>query len=139
MASQCYNCLSEEESDLHLFFSCKLAQQLWNWMPSPFGTQQLPPLSASFIWKSLSNGSDASGRKCAAAIFLHATSVLWFIRNDLKHNSRKSSLERAKKIFMDHIKGRSFGRSSRGPKYKISRAVIWSPFHPRADVQTFYL
>lgn len=104
LASRCYNCLCGEESDLHLFFSCNLANQLWHRLPSPYGVQPSSPFSASAICTTLATDRDVLGRKFAASIFFHAIFVLWSLRNDSKHNSRKPSLERAKLIFMDRLK-----------------------------------
>ena len=66
-----------------------------------------PPAStsAAAIWEVISNVGDVSGRKWAATIFLHAISIVWLLRNDAKHNNWKSTLERAKVIFEDQIKG----------------------------------
>ena len=99
LASRCHNCLDEEENDLHLFFFRPLAQQFWLWMLSLCGTSLLPPLSASSIWHSIAKGRDVSEKKCAAAIFLHAISVLSTLRNDSKHKSLQPSLKKAQSLF----------------------------------------
>ncbi|RWR90879.1 putative receptor-like protein kinase [Cinnamomum micranthum f. kanehirae] len=63
------------------------------------------PLSASVIWKTITEDGHVSGRKCAVAIIFHAIFVLWSLQNDSKHNNRKPSLERAKLILLDRLKG----------------------------------
>ncbi|XXG88201.1 hypothetical protein AAC387_Pa12g0445 [Persea americana] len=104
MASRCHNCFIEEESDLHLFFSCSLAQKFWAWLLSPYEVRLLYPISASSIWNSVAKKADVLGRKCAATIFFHAIFIPWQLRNDSKHNSRLPNLERAKVHFLDLLK-----------------------------------
>ena len=74
IASRCFN---DEESDSHLFFSCDLAIQLWNWILNLYGVHHPPLHYASDIWATLAKGKDVLGRKCAAAIFFHSIFVLW--------------------------------------------------------------
>ena len=105
MASRCYNCLLNEESDLHLFLFCNLAQALWYWIFRLCGIPPPFPLTATAIWGAIFADWDVLGRKCVAAIFFHAISILWILRNDSKHNNRQPSIDRAKLIFVDHIKG----------------------------------
>eukprot|EP00268_Persea_americana_P012881 TRINITY_DN15545_c1_g1_i1.p1 TRINITY_DN15545_c1_g1~~TRINITY_DN15545_c1_g1_i1.p1 ORF type:complete len:203 (-),score=27.55 TRINITY_DN15545_c1_g1_i1:1412-2020(-) len=87
MASRCYNCLFSEESDHHRFFFSNMAQPLWYWLLKPCGIPPSFPLTATAIWGGISADRDVSGRKCSAAIFFHAISILWLHRNDLEHNN----------------------------------------------------
>lgn len=104
LTSRCHNCFSEEESDLHLFFTCSLAKKIWCWLLS-FCVVRVPSsFSAASIWDSIAKDGDGSGRKCAAAIFLHAIFVLWQLRNDSKHSSRVPSLLRAQAVLLDRLK-----------------------------------
>lgn len=122
--SRCHNCFSDEESNLHLFFSCPLAQKLWRWLLN-FCAARLPnPISASSIWYSLAKAGDA--RNCAAAIFLNAIFILWQLRNESKHSSREPSLERAQAVLLDRLKGLNIyaiGRNSTPPTHPILLAV----------------
>lgn len=104
MASSCYSCFSYVETDIHLFFSCNLAQQFWSCLISLNGSSPPSPLSATTIWTVIAYNGDAHGRKCAAAIFFHAISILWSLRNDSKHHDRKPSLHKAKLLFLDRMK-----------------------------------
>ncbi|XXG77318.1 hypothetical protein AAC387_Pa08g1490 [Persea americana] len=105
LASRCHNRFTGEETYLDLFFSCNLAQLLWNWLFSPCRTQLPSSLSASTIWKTIATAGDVHGRNCAAAIFFHAIFAFWSIRNDSKRSSKKPSLERVKVILLDRLKG----------------------------------
>lgn len=119
LASRCYNSLNGEESDLHLFFLCKLAQQFWHWLLRPYGAVPSPPLTASFIWKTISIGRDVSGRKSATTIFFLAISVLWSLRNDYKHSSKQPSLEKAKHLFLDRLRGMAISATGSSPNEQM--------------------
>lgn len=77
----------------------------WVWLISHFGVQLPLPLSASTIWMIFSMRKDVLGRQCAAATFFHAIFVLWTLRNDSKHKSRKPSPVKAKLILLDQLQG----------------------------------
>eukprot|EP00268_Persea_americana_P060049 TRINITY_DN7437_c0_g1_i1.p1 TRINITY_DN7437_c0_g1~~TRINITY_DN7437_c0_g1_i1.p1 ORF type:complete len:168 (+),score=33.67 TRINITY_DN7437_c0_g1_i1:1685-2188(+) len=104
LASRCFSCFSSEENENLLFSSCNIAHQLWSWHLSIMGSDPPPPLSPSLIWKAIANDGDVNGRKCAAAIFFHAISVLWSLCNDSKHQGKKPSLQRATLLLMDRLK-----------------------------------
>eukprot|EP00268_Persea_americana_P029314 TRINITY_DN28361_c1_g1_i2.p1 TRINITY_DN28361_c1_g1~~TRINITY_DN28361_c1_g1_i2.p1 ORF type:complete len:121 (-),score=18.88 TRINITY_DN28361_c1_g1_i2:222-584(-) len=63
------------------------------------GVTLIPPLSASTIWQSIAKDRVVPGRKCASAIFFHAISGLWTLRNYSKHNCQQPSLKKAKSLF----------------------------------------
>lgn len=97
MASKCCYSLSNDETELHLFF------QLWTWLLSHVGPTPYFPLSASASWTAIAQGVDVVGRKSVAAIFFHVISILWSLWNDSNHYNQKPSLARAKFIFLDHM------------------------------------
>ncbi|XXG86601.1 hypothetical protein AAC387_Pa11g1463 [Persea americana] len=119
LASRCFSCFSSEETESHLyfscfsseetesplFFSCNLAYQFWFWLLSIIGSVPPSHLSPSFIWEAIAYDGDANGRKCATAIFFHAISILWSLRNGSKYQGRKRSLQRAKFLFLNRLKG----------------------------------
>ena len=76
MASRCNSCFSSKETDSHLFFSCNLSQHFESRLLSLDGCSPSFPLSTTYIWTTIAYDGDASGRKCAAAIFFHTISVL---------------------------------------------------------------
>eukprot|EP00268_Persea_americana_P027438 TRINITY_DN26813_c0_g1_i6.p2 TRINITY_DN26813_c0_g1~~TRINITY_DN26813_c0_g1_i6.p2 ORF type:complete len:182 (+),score=20.95 TRINITY_DN26813_c0_g1_i6:4651-5196(+) len=49
IASRCYLCLSNEEDNLHLFFYCPLALQLWRWILSHGVNSPILPVCASYL------------------------------------------------------------------------------------------
>ena len=61
-ASRCHNCFSDEETDLHTFFSCNLAQLFWHWLLNPLGALLSSTLSASAIWKIIVADGEVLGR-----------------------------------------------------------------------------
>jgi len=105
MASRCHNYHLSEELGSHIFFSYNLANALWSWLLVPCGYTLLAPTFAAAIWEAISFEGDASGRQLVDVAFFHAISILWLLRNDSKHNGRKSTIERAKVIFVDRIRG----------------------------------
>ncbi|XXG63643.1 hypothetical protein AAC387_Pa05g1783 [Persea americana] len=126
MASRCYSYHTDGESDLHLFFSCPLAHQLWYWLLSQVGSPPAPPLSASSVWSALAMGVDSPRMKTAAAIFFQVINTLWFLRNEAKHRSKMLSLKKAQLVFQDRICG--MFKSSSGmatPSHPILRALGW--------------
>ena len=102
LASRCHNCHLSEESDYHLFFSCNLTNALRSWLLAPYVFLHPAPTTSTAIWEV--TGGDVSNRQLAAAVFFHAISILCLLRNDSKHNNRKSTLEHAKVIFEDRIR-----------------------------------
>ncbi|RWR86590.1 pentatricopeptide repeat-containing protein isoform X1 [Cinnamomum micranthum f. kanehirae] len=101
MASKCYSCHSNSESDLHLFFLCALSQQFWHWLLSINGSPIALPLSASDVWTALVKGVYDHGRKSATTIFFQAIYILWSIRNAAKHRSMRPSLKKVQLFFHD--------------------------------------
>ena len=127
MASRCYSCHSNGESDLHLFFSCSLAQQVWLWLLSLQGTPPTTPLSISSVWATLVKGVDSHGRKTAVAIFFQVIYTLWFSRNEAKHRSKRPSLVKAQMICYDSFRGMfSSPLGTRIPSHPILRSLGWS-------------
>lgn len=126
MASRCYFCHSNSESDLHLFFSYSLAYQFWHWLLSLDGSPLAFTLSASSVWSALIKVVDGHGRKSAAAIFFQAIYILWSIRNAAKHRSIRPSLKKVQLFFHDSCS--DLFRSSSGkttPSHPILRSLGW--------------
>lgn len=126
MASRCYSRHGNNESDIHLFFYCSLAQKLWQWLLRQDGTPLAPPLLTSSIWTNLAKGVDGHGRKSAAAIFFQAIYTLWFLRNEAKHRSVKPSLKQAQLVFLDNSSGMFCSSSGRTPpSHPILKSLGW--------------
>ena len=70
LASRCFNCLNDEESDCHIFFSCDLAFRLWNWILSHYGVHPPPLCSASDIWTILAKRQRCPRKKVCSCCFL---------------------------------------------------------------------
>ena len=126
MASRCYSCHSNRESDLHIFFFCSKAQQLWSWLLSLLGSPLPLPPSPSSFWIVLIKGVDANGRKSATLIFFQAIYTLRFLRNEAKHRSKKPNLVKAQKVFIDSCNGMTCSSSCVAPpSYPIFRSLGW--------------
>ncbi|RWR97665.1 MDIS1-interacting receptor like kinase 2-like protein [Cinnamomum micranthum f. kanehirae] len=78
--------------DLHIFFSCPIAQQLWSWIHSILDISFALPHSPSSVWSAFSKDVDAKGKYSAASIFFQLIYILWLLRNEAKHHSKKPSL-----------------------------------------------
>ena len=94
-----------EESNYHFFFSFSLANALWSWLPAPCGSTKLAPTSATALSEAISLGGNVSARQLTIDVFFYAISIFWLLRNDSKHNGPKSTIEHAKVIFVDKIRG----------------------------------
>lgn len=67
-----------------------------------------------FNLEDLIYGQRCPGKKECSSNFFHVIFVLWTIRNDSKHESRKPSLVKAKLILMDRLQGLANYSSSAG-------------------------
>ena len=105
LASRCHNCHQSEESDYHIFFSYNLANALRSWLLTPCGCSLSVLSSVIAIWDAIFLGGDAFRRQLAVAVFFHAISILWLLCNDSKNNGRKPTIEHAKVLFADRIRG----------------------------------
>lgn len=129
MASSYYICHLWEETGTHLLFPCRLANALWSRLLDLCRYPPPTPSSVVAIWNVIFDVGDLSGR--ATAIFFHAISIIWLLWNDAKHNNQKPTLQRAKVIFEDRIKGMiislSTGKDTIHPHpIFIALGLVWS-------------
>lgn len=106
LACRCHICYQFDETNHHLFFSYNLAKEFWSWLLRHCGCYLTAPTHVAIIWEAISTAVDVSGKKWAAATFFQAIYILWYLRNDPKHNNRLPTSTRAKVLFVDRMKGR---------------------------------
>lgn len=118
MASRCSS-FSNDKTELLLFFSCNLAQQLWTWLLNHGSPTPYFPLSASTIWTAIAQGVDVPGRRiCRSNLLPHHLYPL--VSSDRFQAPQSEALSCQSKVYI-------FGSYERTGKLPITFETFSSP------------
>ncbi|XP_019425135.1 PREDICTED: uncharacterized protein LOC109334017 [Lupinus angustifolius] len=91
MVSMCSLCSKQAETSSHLFFTCPLATQIWNWIKGIFNIHLDFSSAKAILLASKADWCDQVHHLFTACI-IHAISTIWWCRNQCRFHNKDYSI-----------------------------------------------
>ncbi|XP_019460131.1 PREDICTED: uncharacterized protein LOC109359893 [Lupinus angustifolius] len=91
MVSMCSLCSKQAETSSHLFFTCPLATQIWNWIKGIFNIHLDLSSVKAILLASKADWCDQVHHLFTACI-IHAISTIWWCRNQCRFHNKDYSI-----------------------------------------------